>query len=95
MTKQGETYRQNAFKYVRGVIADVLQDETEEHFKKQGIDVVMGEAKFTGKNTIAVAGDTYTFKKAVVATGSSPRPLIIEGLKSELILTNQNLFDLN
>jgi len=95
VTKQGETYRQNAFNYVRRVIAGVLQDETVEHFKKQGIDVVMGEAKFTGKYTIAVAGDTYTFKKAVIATGSSPRPLIIEGLKSELILTNQNLFDLN
>ena len=95
VTKQGETYRQNAFNYVRRVIAGVLQDETVGHFKKQGIDVVMGEAKFTGKYTIAVAGDTYTFKKAVIATGSSPRPLIIEDLESEFILTNRNLFDLN
>lgn len=94
VTDQGETYRQNAFNYVRSIIADVLQDETEEHFKKQGIDVIRGEAKFTGKNTIAVAGVTYTFKKAVIATGSAPRLLAIKGLADDRIVTNQNIFNL-
>ena len=94
-TELSETYRKNAFNYVRSIIADILKDETVEHFKIQGIDVVMGEAEFIDKHTITISGQTYAFKKAVIATGSSPRPLMIAGLDSELILTNQNLFDLH
>jgi len=94
VTPSGETYRKNAFTYVRSIIADVLKDETAEHFKADGIDVVMGEAVFTGKHSIVVDAVIYTFKKAVIATGSSPRPLVIPGLEPESVVTNQNIFDL-
>lgn len=94
MTERGETYRKNAFTYVRSTIAGVLQHETPEHFEAEGIDVVMGEAVFASKNTIAVADQTYSFKKAVIATGSAPRLLEVPGLDSNRVVTNQNVFDL-
>lgn len=93
-TEQGETYRREAFTYVRSIINEVLGEETAEHFQAQGIDVVMGEAMFTGKRTLTVAGVNYSFKKAVIATGSSPRPLVVEGLRPEQVVTNQNIFNL-
>lgn len=93
-TETSETYRQQAFQYVSGKIAEILAEETPEHFTKLGITVVMGEAVFSGKNTLTVHGETYTFKKAIIATGSSPRTTDIPGLTSDKILTNQNLFNL-
>ncbi|HMO77812.1 MAG TPA: FAD-dependent oxidoreductase [Candidatus Paceibacterota bacterium] len=91
---QAETYRRQAFAYVRDKITQVLSEETPEHFAALGIDVVIGEAVFTSKNTVSVSGETIHFKKAIIATGSSPRPLIVPGLNEASILTNQNLFAL-
>jgi len=94
VTERSETYRQSAFSYVREKIAETLADETKEHFESLGITVVMGEAYFTGKNSISVGDTSYSFKKAVIATGSAPRQIEIPGLSPEHILTNQNLFNL-
>ena len=90
-----ETYRQNAFSYVRNKINEILSDETPEHFKKMGIDVLIGEAYFVGKKVVRVGENTYQFKKAIIASGSKPRPLPIPGLSPLQTLTNQNLFNLN
>ena len=89
-----ENYRRDAFSNVRSKITATLAHETPEHFKGIGIDVVMSEAVFTSPSTIKVGSDTVTFKKAVIATGSSPRLVTIPGLDPSKILTNQNLFAL-
>ena len=89
-----ENYRREAFNYVRSKINDTLAGETSEHFKKMGIDVVFGEASFSGPRSIVINRDSITFSKAIIATGSSPRLLKIPGLEPVKILTNQNLFAL-
>lgn len=38
--------------------------------KDQGVDVALGFARFTGKNTIEVEDKSYSRKKIVIATGS-------------------------
>ncbi len=92
---ESETHRQEAFQYVRKVVDGILAEETPEHFAQMGIDVIMGEASFTGKCTIEVNGKGYDFKKAIIATGSAPRMIDIPGLDPDLILTNQNIFELH
>jgi pyruvate/2-oxoglutarate dehydrogenase complex dihydrolipoamide dehydrogenase (E3) component/uncharacterized membrane protein YdjX (TVP38/TMEM64 family) len=87
-----EEYRKGAFDYVRSKINEILAEETSEHFNKLGIDVIFGEAVFTGKKSLKVDEETIEFKKAIIATGSSPRPLSVPGLTEDKILTNQNLF---
>ena len=93
-TQATETYRKNALAYVQSVIAAVYADETEEHFTARGIEVVTGEAVFTGSHSLSVGDQQYSFKKAIIATGSAPRPLTIAGLAAELTVTNQNIFEL-
>lgn len=93
-TTTGETYRKKAFTYVRNTIDAILAEETPETFQNIGIDVVMGEAVFSGNKEITVGTDAYTFKTAVIATGSSPRMISVEDLEEKHILTNQNIFDL-
>lgn len=89
-----ETYRREAFTYVRSKIDETLSHETPGHFEKLGIKIVIGEATFTSKHTLVAADITYHFKKAIIATGSSPRQITIPGLDTDKILTNQNLFTL-
>jgi pyruvate/2-oxoglutarate dehydrogenase complex dihydrolipoamide dehydrogenase (E3) component/uncharacterized membrane protein YdjX (TVP38/TMEM64 family) len=93
-TTQSETYRQEAFSFVRDMIDEILAEETPEQFEKMGIDVVMGEAVFKSKCSITVGETTYKYKKAIISTGSAPRMIDIPNLNEDLILTNQNLFNL-
>jgi len=93
-TTSGETYRAAAFNYVRNTIDSILAEETPETFEKLGIDVVKGEAAFSGSKEITIDGLVYGFNTAIIATGSSPRILDIPGLDEKHILTNQNIFEL-
>ena len=54
-----------------------------------GITVVNGEAKFVDAKTIEVAGEQYTAPAIVIATGSIPRGLPIEG--AELAMTSDDI----
>lgn len=89
-----ETYRAGAFEYVQAKIQEVLDLEKPDHFASLGIDVVFGEAEFVGPCEIRVDDAVYDFKIAVIATGSSPRVVPVEGLKEEDVFTNQNIFSL-
>ena len=63
-------------------------------FKDLGIDVFLGEARFTGHDTVQVDGKTLCFSKAVIATGARSVQLPIEGLKEAGYLTNELIFSL-
>ncbi len=93
--EKGDTFRKEAFTYVKNVIDKILADETPETFKKIGIDVVMGEAVFNTPCSILVGETEYHYKIAVISTGSSPRTIKIDGLSEEATLTNQNIFQLD
>lgn len=94
-TASSEEFRQKAFTYVRNKINQVLTEETPEHFEKMGIKVIIGKARFSGRCSVIVADKTYHFKKAIIATGSSPRNITISGLNESSTLTNQNIFQLS
>jgi len=69
-------------------------DSAKRFSKELGVDVFIGRAKFTGKNTAEVNGQTLTFAKAVVATGGSAAIPPIDGLAEAPYLTNANIFNL-
>ncbi len=92
---KGEQFRKGAFRYVRETVNKILQEETPETFAKLGIDVVMGEATFVAKCSVNVDEKTYTYKNAIIATGSSPRMIDVPGLDSADVLTNQTIFALD
>lgn len=59
-----------------------------------GVDVFLGQARFTGPDTLAVDGTKVRFQKALIATGSRPELPSIPGLADADYLTNENVFDL-
>ena len=75
---------------------DELRDE-ETHWlgNLPGVSLKFGQAHFTGPRTLLLdSGETLTAKNIVIATGSRPRSLEIPDLPAEMILTNNNLFEL-
>lgn len=80
--------------YVKNRQDEIRDHENAAYFRKEGMDVALGTARFTGKNEVTVDGKAYQGKKIVIATGSRPRGLRIPGVEGVRYLTNQNLFDL-
>jgi pyruvate/2-oxoglutarate dehydrogenase complex dihydrolipoamide dehydrogenase (E3) component len=69
-------------------------DSAKRYTEKLGVDVFLGRAKFTGRNTVEVNGQTLKFAKAVVATGGTAAVPNIPGLMQSPFLTNATLFNL-
>ncbi|MFZ1470444.1 MAG: mercuric reductase [Paracoccaceae bacterium] len=64
------------------------------HLADEGIDVFFGQARFTGTDRIDVAGTRLLFAKALIATGSHPKPPDIPGLIEAGYLSNESVFNL-
>jgi pyruvate/2-oxoglutarate dehydrogenase complex dihydrolipoamide dehydrogenase (E3) component/uncharacterized membrane protein YdjX (TVP38/TMEM64 family) len=63
-------------------------------FRGLGVDVYLGEGKFTGSDTVEVAGKTLRFRRAVIATGARAAKPDIPGLADAGYLTNETVFNL-
>lgn len=70
-----------------------LRDGVAMLMKQPGINYVTGEASFIDAHTVAVDGEQYTAKNIVIATGSAPRGLPIEG--AELAMTSDDILEMN
>lgn len=58
---------------------DPVPQKHEQSYKEQGIDTYHGAARFTGPNTIDVAGDVLNAKHILIAAGAEPAALGIPG----------------
>lgn len=73
----------------------IREHENAGWLKKQGVDVALGDAYFTGRDEIEVAGKKYRAKKIVIATGSKPKKLLIPGVERVRYYDNESIFLLN
>lgn len=79
---------------MRRIRAEISPVDSAKRFRELGVDVFLGEARFSSADTIEVAGKTLRFKKAAIATGSRPSELPIPGLEEVGYLTNETVFSL-
>ncbi|MBT3407486.1 NAD(P)/FAD-dependent oxidoreductase [Candidatus Woesearchaeota archaeon] len=68
--------------------------ENASYFRKKGIDVALGEARFVSENEVEVSGKTFKGKKIVIATGSKPRKLNVPGIENVDVINNENVFSM-
>jgi len=82
-------------KRLRQIRAGISPHDSAQRFQQEfGVDVFFGAAYFSGADTVTVADKILRFKKAVIATGSSPVELPIQGLAEVGYLTNETVFSL-
>ena len=80
---------------MRSIRARTVRPVSPQRLAAAGVDVLLGEARFAGADTLLVEGSPLRFGKAVIATGSRPEPLAVPGLGEADYLTNENVFDLS
>ena len=63
-------------------------------YRDLGVDVFLGEGRFTGRDTVKVGGRPLRFRRAVIATGARPAVPPMPGLETTGYLTNETIFGL-
>src|SRR2546426_6398028 len=80
---------------MRRLRAHISHHDSAERFQHElGVDVYLGDARFTGPDTVAVGGTALRFKRAVIATGARASHPPIPGLAEAGFLTNESVFSL-
>jgi pyruvate/2-oxoglutarate dehydrogenase complex dihydrolipoamide dehydrogenase (E3) component len=78
---------------MRRLRAHISEDDSVWRYRDQlGIDVFLGEARFSGPDTVTVGDKSLRFKKAVIATGARAVHPPIPGLAEAGFLTNETVF---
>jgi len=81
---------------MRRIRAQISHEDAALRYRDElGVEVYLGEARFTGRDRVEVAGKTLHFRKAVFATGARAIALPIDGLEAAGFLTNESVFNLS
>ena len=80
---------------MRRLRSDISPNDSVKRFSAElGVDVFLGEAGFTGKDTVGVDGRALRFKKAVITSGARAFEPPVQGLSEVGFLTNETVFSL-
>ncbi len=80
--------------HVRGVIAAIAPNDSEERFTGLGVTVIRDQARFAGPREVAVGDTRIRARRFVVATGSVAFVPPLPGLAELPYLTNETIFDI-
>ena len=79
---------------VAAVIRGIEPNDSPERFRALGVDVILGDGRFTAPDAFEVGGRRLGARHFVIATGSRPAVPPIPGLADVPYLTNETLFAL-
>jgi len=79
---------------MRRIRSGISKHDSAHRFQDQGIDVFIGNASFSGSNSVEVNGAQLEFTKAVIATGARAMEPPIPGMAEAGFLTNETVFNL-
>ncbi len=83
-----------AMAHVHEAVNTIVPHDSADALGELGVEVLQGDARFTGRNTLEVDGVTHVFRQAVIATGTTPRLPNIPGADSVQILTSDTVWEL-
>ena len=79
---------------MRRLRAGISPHDSAARFRDLGVDVFLGDARFTGAHTVEVGGQTLRYARACIATGARATAPPIPGLADVGYLTNETVFSL-
>jgi pyruvate/2-oxoglutarate dehydrogenase complex dihydrolipoamide dehydrogenase (E3) component len=84
-----------AMERMRRIRADISRVDGAARFRDElGVDVFLGQGRFTGPDAVEVDGARLRFRRAVIATGARAAAPPIPGLTEVPYLTNETVFSL-
>ncbi len=85
---------ENVMAHVRAVRQADYEAHSLDSFKKEGIDLIFGAAKFIDEHHIMAGDKQLSSNKFIICTGSHPAIPQIEGLAQVPYLTNESIFEI-
>jgi len=85
------------WKRMRAIQQDLAgTDDDPDRFRAMGVEVIAGQARVTGPNSVELVGQDRTLEARfiLICTGSRPLTPSIEGLKEAGFLTSENVFEI-
>ena len=79
---------------IRSVIRRIYDTESPEALEREGIDVITGEAVFTGPGAVDIAGRVLTARRFLICAGASPVIPPIPGLEGVEFHTYETVWNL-
>jgi len=79
---------------MRRLRAAISRNDSAARYRDLGVDVFLGEARFTAPDRVEVDGNPLQFRRAIIATGARAAVPAIPGLAEAGYLTNETVFDL-
>ncbi len=79
---------------MRRLRAQISPHDSAARFRDLGVDVFLGEARFSGPRSVEVGGKALRFRKALIATGGRAVHPPVPGLPEAGYLTNETVFSL-
>ena len=79
---------------MRKLRARISHTDSAHRYKKLGVEVYVGNGRFTSADTVEVDGKTLHFAKAAICTGARAAAPPISGLEEAGYLTNETIFSL-
>jgi pyruvate/2-oxoglutarate dehydrogenase complex dihydrolipoamide dehydrogenase (E3) component len=86
------------WKRIRAIQHEVAAtDDDPERYKAMGVEIIAGQARLAGPNTVELVGQDRQLETRVIllCTGSRPLTPPIEGLKEAGFLTSENVFEID
>lgn len=85
---------QAALGHVHRVIDTIQVHDSTERFESLGVEVIYGKGEFTDSRTFTVNGRALKARSYIIATGSRPARIPVEGLEEAGYITNLTVFSL-
>ncbi|MEO6942331.1 MAG: FAD-dependent oxidoreductase, partial [Terrimesophilobacter sp.] len=83
-----------AMGHVHEAVNTIAPHDSAHSLGELGIEVVEGDARFTGRNILEVDGVRHSFRHALIATGTTPQLPQLPGAGSVDILTSDTMWEL-
>jgi pyruvate/2-oxoglutarate dehydrogenase complex dihydrolipoamide dehydrogenase (E3) component len=83
-----------AMERMRRLRAALSPTDSAARFRGLGVDVFLGDGRFTGRDTVQVSDAVLQFSRALIATGARAAAPAIPGLAETGYLTNETVFTL-
>ena len=80
---------------MRRLRADVARHDAATRVADAGVDLFLGAARFTGRDTVAVGGASLRFRRAALCTGARPALPKVPGLAEAAPFTSDTVFGLD
>lgn len=79
---------------MRRLRAGISKHDSARRFQDLGVDIFLGDARFSSAETVTVGNHVLRFRKAVIATGARAVQPPVDGLREAGFLTNETVFNL-